>query len=91
MRKLEDAFDELTVTIPVPSHVPRLRGHFADNTTLDANLKVRVSDAEHAMIRATAKRLYMKPSEFVRHCAAETALQLLRREHGARRNTAARS
>lgn len=89
--RLDEAFDELTVTIPLPSHVPRARGHFADATTLDANVKVRVSEAEHAMIRASAERLSMKPSEFIRHCAAEVALQLIRREHAARRNTAARS
>jgi hypothetical protein len=75
------ALDELTVTIPLPSHVPRARGHFADASTLDANLKVRVSDAEHAMIASVSEELSMKPSEFIRHCAAEVALQLLRRKH----------
>ena len=78
---LNEAKKELTVTIPLPSHVPRARGHFADASTLDSNLKVRVSDAEHAMISSVAQRLSMKPSEFIRYCAAEVALQLLRREH----------
>ena len=79
---LNNTHDELTVTIPLPSHVPRARGTFADSSTLDTNLKVRVSDAEHAMISSVSQKLYMKPSEFIRHCAAEVALQLLRREHG---------
>jgi hypothetical protein len=53
---LEDAIEELTITIPFPSHIPRARGIHAV-AKFGTILKAKCSKSEEETVQAAADRL----------------------------------
>lgn len=67
----------ITVTIPIPSYIPKARGRHATSKQ-GGNLRVRCSNRELALIRGEAKRLGLSTSQFVRWAALRVAEELER-------------
>lgn len=73
----------LTITIPMPSDIPRARGVNSTGRFNDS-LRVRMSQADRELIEGEAELLGMSYSMFVRWCAIYAAAALRRRRDGER-------
>lgn len=75
---MADLFDNLTVTIPLPSHEKRRRGLSA-TTTYGSKIYMRCHNTELAQIDAAAAILGLTRSQYMRWCALYAAREIQRR------------
>lgn len=66
----------LKITIPCPSPIPAGRGINATSRTAAGNMRVRLTDQEHALIIAEARHLGVTTMNFTRWCAVMVAAAL---------------
>jgi hypothetical protein len=74
---LEDAIEELTITIPFPSHIPRARGIHAV-AKFGTILKAKCSRSEEEAVLAAADKLGLSKAEFIRWCSVYCAKEILK-------------
>jgi hypothetical protein len=77
MATAQHVLDELTVTIPFPSHIPRARGIHAVGK-FGTLLKAKCSLDEKELVQRAADKAGISYSEFVRWCAVHVAKELMK-------------
>lgn len=75
--KLQPTSDDVTLTIPFPSYIPRGRGIHAVGK-FGSLLKAKCSVAEFEEVQKAADHIGVSRSEFIRWCSVKSAVEVLK-------------
>lgn len=83
--KTQPVLDDLTVTIPFPSYIPRGRGIHAVGK-FGSMLKAKCALAEEEIVQRAADHINISKAEFIRWCAVNVAREVMKDVPDARQN-----
>lgn len=74
---LKEVLEELTVTIPFPSHIPRARGIHAVGK-FGTILKSKCSLDEEQLVQSAADKIGVSKAELIRWCVVHVAKEVMK-------------
>jgi hypothetical protein len=74
---LKQVLDEITVTIPYPSHIPRARGIHAVGK-FGTVLKAKCSRDEEGLVQSAADKIGVSKAELIRWCSVHVAKEIMK-------------